>query len=85
MQNKKHSLIESALNILSGSIVAYALTQLGSWIGLWHITPGGNLLLTGILTLVSLGRSYLWRRVFNKIHVRKHEEALARYKEVLEK
>jgi hypothetical protein len=67
MQNKRHSLLESALNIFSGSFIAYSLTQAGSWAGLWSISPGGNLLLTSVLTVVSLLRSYLWRRIFNKV------------------
>jgi len=85
MQNKKHSLLESSLNILSGSVIAYTVTQLGSFVGMWDISPGKNLLLTSILTVVSLGRSYLWRRVFNKMHVKRHEEALKKYKEELER
>jgi hypothetical protein len=52
---------------------------------MWDISPGKNLLLTSILTVVSLGRSYLWRRVFNKMHVKRHEEALKKYKEELER
>lgn len=66
MQSKKHSLLESLANILSGSIIAFCTTQVGSLIGLWSISPSKNLLLTIVLTFVSLGRSYIWRRVFNK-------------------
>ena len=65
MQSKRHSITESVLNILSGSCIAFTVTQIGSLIGLWDISPGGNLLLTLILTVVSIVRSYFWRRLFN--------------------
>ena len=66
MQSKRHSLFESVANVISGSMIAFSTTQLGSLIGLWSISPSKNLLLTIVLTFVSLGRSYLWRRVFNR-------------------
>ena len=66
MQSKKSSLIESTLNIVSGSCIAFTVTQLGSIVDLWNISPSKNLLLTFILTVISFIRSYFWRRIFNK-------------------
>lgn len=66
MQTKKHSLMEASLNILSGSCIAFTITQLGTLLGFWMISPGSNLALTSILTIVSIVRSYFWRRTFNK-------------------
>jgi hypothetical protein len=73
MQSKRHSIAESVLNILSGSCIAYTITQIGSFVGAWAISPGENLSLTCILTVVSVVRSYFWRRVFNKHVKRKYK------------
>lgn len=63
-QTKKASLLEASFNIISGAAIAFAITQLlGPLIG-YHIAPSSNLMLTTILTLVSVGRSYVWRRIF---------------------
>lgn len=66
MQSKKHSLLEATANIASGAVIAFTITQTGSYLGFWVITTKGNFLLTTILTFVSLLRSYIWRRIFNK-------------------
>ena len=72
IQSKKQSLIEAALNIVSGSCIAFTITQLGTLVNLWNISPGKNLLLTLILTFVSIIRSYAWRRMFNNKLKGKH-------------
>jgi hypothetical protein len=66
MQSKRHSLLEAIANVFSGAAIAFTITQLGSILDLWAISPSKNLLLTLILTFVSLLRSYIWRRIFNK-------------------
>lgn len=65
-QNKVMSLIESITNVVAGYFVA-----VGSQIVLYpvfgiHITIGENLLLASWFTLISLIRSYILRRIFNK-------------------
>lgn len=65
-QTRKASLLEASFNIISGAAIAFAITQiLGPLLG-YHITPTSNLMLTIILTTVSVIRSYVWRRIFEK-------------------
>lgn len=69
MQTKFHSAVESVVNILIGYLVA-----LGSQIvifPLFGIQVGlrDNLLIGAFFTVVSLVRSYVLRRVFNKVTV----------------
>lgn len=65
MQSKIDSLLEALTNIAIGAFIAL-LAQL-----LWfpvigkHFTLSENLLTTLVFTLVSFGRSYAIRRVFN--------------------
>ena len=68
MQTRLQSLIEVAANVASGFVVAW-LT------GLWvypllgyHVSAGTNTTITVIFTVVSVVRSYLWRRWFNYRH-----------------
>lgn len=65
-QSRIVSLIESLCNVASGFVISLAV-----WI--WVIEPVfgidkpfcDNLVITGIFTVVSIIRSYLWRRTFN--------------------
>ncbi len=67
MQSKKQSLIECTLNISSGLIISILL---------WYyiISPvfkidssiKDTILITAIFTVVSIVRSYMWRRLFNR-------------------
>lgn len=62
MQNKKNSLVEVACNTGSGFIVSYAVT-----LGLHgYLSVMDPLHITGIFTVVSIARSYAWRRLFAK-------------------
>lgn len=70
MQSRFGSLLEATLNIGSGFILAMM-----TWA--WIITPlwgfksslSDNLKITAIFTVVSIIRSYTWRRIFNKWHI----------------
>lgn len=66
MQSKKHSLIESFTNVLIGYIVAL-LSQLAVF-PLFDINVPftDNLLIGAYFTVISLVRSYVIRRWFNK-------------------
>lgn len=65
-QSKLESLVEASLNTASGFIVALIVWR-------WIVAPvfglpvgwDTNLAITGIFTVVSVARSYLWRRFFN--------------------
>jgi hypothetical protein len=69
MQSRLGSLIEAAMNVAIGYIVA-VLSQLVifPWFGI-HIPLSDNLLIGGYFTIISLVRSYALRRWFNaKLH-----------------
>ena len=64
MQTKKGTICEISLNTGSGFIFALACTTILQNAGLLAtMSPLG---ITIIYTLVSLARSYVWRRIFNK-------------------
>ena len=65
-QSRLESLVEASLNTASGFIVSLLVWQ-------WVVAPAFglpvdwvmNFWITGIFTVVSILRSYLWRRFFN--------------------
>jgi hypothetical protein len=72
-QSKKHSMIEVCLSIFVGFLISMVLQE---WVvtPIWHLptsadiwpTSGrGNLEITLLFTVVSIVRSYVFRRVFN--------------------
>lgn len=64
MQSKKSSIIEISLNTGSGFVVSLAATSALQAAGL--LATMSPLSITCIYTVVSLVRSYVWRRIFNK-------------------
>ncbi len=62
MQSKKNSMVEILLNTGSGFIVSFAIT---SFLLPYMVTVGA-FGITCIFTVVSLVRSYVWRRTFNR-------------------
>ena len=62
VQSKKSTLTEVCLNTGSGFIVSLILTS----IMLPYMNIIGSFGITCIFTVISLVRSYLWRRFFNK-------------------
>lgn len=69
-QKKRHSLLESVLNVAIGFGVAL-LTQIMVFplFGL-SVSLGQNMAIGGIFTVVSIVRSYYVRRFFNELHVK---------------
>jgi len=67
MQLKRHSLLESATNI----VVGYTINLLANFVIFplwgWHITLKQNIEIGVIYTIISLVRSYCLRRFFNKV------------------
>ena len=65
-QTRLESFIEAMLNTMSGFIVSYVF-----WVAvvvpMFHmaLAPSDNLAITGMFTVLSVVRSYLWRRFFN--------------------
>lgn len=66
-QTKLESAIEQICNVGSGMIIAYAIMELvlAPTLGI-GITPMQNVWTTIVLTVVSVLRGYVWRRIFNK-------------------
>mgnify|MGYP001576346367 FL=1 len=67
-QSKKHSVLETITNTIIGLVVSY-LVQLTIFplYGI-KISHNTNIQITFIFFVVSFGRSYLIRRIFNKLH-----------------
>ena len=62
MQSKKHSILEILANTASGFIVSLTITTFL----IPYMATVGAFGVTCIFTVVSLVRSYVWRRLFNK-------------------
>ena len=64
-QSKLSSICEAVLNVGSGMIIAFCVTQtLAPGLGI-NLPYKANMILTSILTVVSVLRGYMWRRWFN--------------------
>ena len=62
MQNKKNSLVEVACNTGSGFAVSYVVTLcIHDYLSIMN-----PIVITGLFTVVSVVRSYAWRRFFVK-------------------
>lgn len=69
-QTRKHSALEAVLNVLIGYGIAIAAQLVIFPLFGGHFTFGENLKIGALFTVVSLVRSYLLRRLFNRIMVR---------------
>ncbi len=71
MQSKTHSLIEVLLNIGSGFVISVLLQQY-LITPIYHLPTSGsqNITITIIFTVVSVARSYFFRRLANYYHIR---------------
>ncbi len=67
MQSKVESAVEISFNIGSGFVIAWILTMFVlPYFGFVEVTVTDGFWITVIFTTVSLLRSYIWRRYFNK-------------------
>ncbi len=65
MQSRRASLLEVCANTASGFIVSLIVWRfVAAWKG-YPMGVGENLQITGIFTVVSIARSYFWRRLMN--------------------
>lgn len=68
MQTKRQSAYESLLNVAIGYIVAF-ISQLAVFpMFNIHVPVSDNLLIGAWFTVISIIRSYMLRRIFNRIH-----------------
>lgn len=67
-QTRRQSLMEAVVNTTTGYIISL-ITQLlvFPFFGV-HMALSQNMLLVGVFTIISIVRSYVWRRVFNYLH-----------------
>ena len=77
IQSRWQSMWETVLNVFSGMLLGFAVSGVFHllqepianylWSGFkWEINSGSNVIVTCTLTVVSVARSYSWRRYFNK-------------------
>lgn len=66
-QSKKKSIIESLVNTLIGLLITFAVSPLIYWLCEVKISIPQMTGATLLFTLVSIGRNYIIRRIFNKI------------------
>lgn len=67
-QTRKHSLIESLVNVAVGYGIALASQLLIFPLFGIHISLQDNIVIGLLFTVVSIARSYALRRVFNRWH-----------------
>lgn len=84
-QSKIGTAIESILNVASGILIAFTISQLAFYNQEfiqnylytdfhWDINYESNIIMTLVLTVVSILRGMVWRRLFNHFHVKKLEK-----------
>ncbi|QJE03074.1 hypothetical protein HH212_26320 [Massilia forsythiae] len=73
-QTRLGSLIEAIINVIIGFAINYCANMLIFPLFGFHITPGANLAMGAIYTVISVARSYCVRRWFN---ARLHRLAVA--------
>lgn len=67
MQSRFNSILEAIANVLVGYFVAVATQMIVfPWFGI-HVPASSNFSIGAIFTVVSLIRSYMLRRVFNRV------------------
>jgi hypothetical protein len=70
-QSRAHSLIEASINTATGFALSMIAVQfVFPLIGV-NMDVGQNVAATGIMTVVSLARSYFWRRLFARVNGRR--------------
>lgn len=65
MQLRRHSLLEACLNTASGFVLSIAAGYLIFPLAGWTVSHGQNLAVVSMFTIISVIRSYVWRRIFN--------------------
>lgn len=76
MQLRRHSAFEACLNTASGFLLSYAAGFLVFPLLGWQVTAKQNLAAVSFYTVISVFRSYFWRRVFNWWHYRRNTNGL---------
>jgi predicted membrane protein len=69
-QSRKHSLLEALLNTSTGFLTSLLTQKVVFPMFGFYPAFSQNLIITLIFTIVSIVRSYVWRRVFNALEQR---------------
>lgn len=74
-QTRMWSLCEAVVNIGTGMVVGFSATQFIAvpFLGV-EITPWQNVELTILITILSVLRSYVYRRIFNRIALKRYKK-----------
>ena len=77
MQTKKQSLIESVVNLFIGTIIAFIIQIYVYELFDIYVTMKQNIYITLIFLVSSLFRSYVLRRLFNFITIKRNQEKIS--------
>tara|TARA_R110000803_G_scaffold36542_2_gene78509 strand:- start:1268 stop:1480 length:213 start_codon:yes stop_codon:yes gene_type:complete len=66
-QNKKHSFIEAVTGTIIGLLTSFLIQLVIYPLLEIPVSIGQNIIITAVFFVVSIGRGYLVRRLFNKI------------------
>ena len=67
MQSKKHSILESLTNVITGLLISFIIQLIIYPILNIEVSINKNIIITFVFFTMSLIRSYIIRRIFNKI------------------
>lgn len=74
MQKRKHSLLEALLNTATGFVISIVTGIFVFPLFGFNPSLGENAAITTIYTVVSIARSYAWRRAFVWLHTQGYLE-----------
>ena len=69
MQSRRMSLVEAVANVALGYVIAVGTQLLVFPLFQLDVSIGDNLLIGGLFTIASIARSFLLRRIFERISV----------------
>ena len=72
MQSKLGSAVEAIANVLVGVAVSFVSQLIIFKAYGIEVSTATNIQITGYFTLISLVRSYLLRRLFNRLHAKRY-------------
>lgn len=71
-QSRRMSMVEASANTASGFVLSWIAGMIVYPMVGWTVSAAQNTAVVTIFTVISVARSYLWRRAFNWLHSRAH-------------
>jgi len=62
------SMIEASANTASGFVLSWLAGMIVYPLVGWSVSPAQNTVVVAVFTVISVVRSYIWRRAFNWLH-----------------